>query len=112
MATAKTATSNAKVQANVQEALNQGQTYMQEGFDAWVNVYNNYTKLFMNSAQVMIDQSLATRETFNGMMADSMKKSQALSAKEQEMFLSNLDIYTAQTKAYYDKVGQIFTPAK
>ncbi|MDM8531314.1 hypothetical protein QUF63_09080 [Anaerolineales bacterium HSG25] len=80
------------------------QDFVKEGFDAWKEYGETYTKFVVEATELSLNQSLAFRETVGQAWNNGLKQAQELSAKEQEVVLSNLEAVQGQTKAAYDRV--------
>jgi len=81
--------------------------YLKGGFELWQQV----TDLAFELTQRSLDQSFALRERLDEVVADSVKKAEALSAREQEIALGAAEAVYAQAQTASKRVAEMFAPS-
>lgn len=77
---------------------------LNRGFELW----QQYTDFAFELTQRSLDQSFALRERLDEVVADSLKKAEALSAREQEIALGAAEAALARAQAASQRLAALF----
>lgn len=82
--------------------------FLKETLQAVTEYNQAYSTFMLEATQTAVNQSLALRESVDGLVASSLNQAQALSAKEQDMVLSNLEVANSQAKSAFERLSKLF----
>ena len=85
--------------------------YLKNSFEWWQTYTQGYTAFLFDATQQTLDQSLALRESMGQLMMDSVKKSEALNARERAMALEFVNTFNIQTQTAADQAADMFKAA-
>ena len=81
---------------------------IKNGFETWQKYSDAYTRFAVEATQRTLAQSLALREQFDNIVADSFKWAQALNAREQEIALNAIESFQAQAQTATERLTRLF----
>lgn len=97
-------------QAQMKTMIEQNQKLMVDGFNLWKDYTTIYAEMMVGVTQLTVNQGVAYRESLHNMVADNLKQVETLAAKQQELALNSLELFTEHTKTSYERAGKLFTP--
>lgn len=86
------------------------QDVIKEGLNMWKDYVGAYNNFVLDATKMAFNQAITFRESMNDVMAESLKHSQSLVAKEQETALNNIEAFNTQSKAAYRRLSKMVTP--
>ncbi|MBI1882552.1 MAG: hypothetical protein HYR94_30630 [Chloroflexi bacterium] len=92
-----------------QSLLTSNQEAFKKGFEFWQEFTQSYANFALEGTQQSLAQSLAFRESLDKIMADNLKKAQALSIEERELFVDATGLFQAQAQAVSEYAANWFT---
>ena len=80
---------------------------LRDGFELWQRYAEAYSDFVLGATQRAVAQSLAVREQFDSIFADSLKRAQDLNTREQELAFGALELFQAQAKSAAERFARI-----
>jgi len=88
--------------------MNKNNNYLKESFESWQAYTESYADFLVDATQQTVAQSLAFRQRMDHLMADTVKKSQALAAQERGVALDLATTFNVQTQVAVEQAAEIF----
>lgn len=98
----------AQATADTQAFLASNQETLEKNFAIWQEYHRVYANFILTTAQQILDQSLAFRESWDKVLSDNVKKAQAVSEQEQQIILEATKLFQAQTQIASES-AKVFT---
>jgi hypothetical protein len=88
--------------------LTSNQEAFKRGFEFWQDFSQSYANFVLEATQQNLAQSLAFRESLDKIMVDNLKKAQALSVEERELFVDATGLFQTQAQAVSEYAANWF----
>jgi len=86
------------------------QDMVKESLGMWKDYVETYNTFILDATKLAFSQTVAFRQSLDVVLTDGMKQMQAVSAKEQETALNNIETFNTQSKSAYRRLSKMVTP--
>jgi hypothetical protein len=81
---------------------------LNDSFKWWQSYAQAYTDFVFDATRQTLDQSMALRESAGQLMADALKKNQALNARERGLALELAHTFNSQAQVATEQAAEMF----